>query len=277
MSAGSLEGFESGFLPLFYSFSTISDVSSFFDQHTALISALHSGTGVANRSPRLSTNAQLVVAPSMYENALTRYSYLPRIFAENTSTEVFSSLEPASRSAHMAAIIANPSFISVRVAPVPVRQRPAAFSRQYSLCCGRTQSSIAALSIPTLLLPTMVATSNAVIRPALGVLSTDVSFLTPSTSFSYSMQGDHFTPVSVGTLSSGLWASTQEVKLPSLTAAQTYIPFADPATATAYDSVELERPVRLGVTKVYEPSLFAGKTDGVPTNLLRFSNKLLFD
>lgn len=50
-----------------------------------------------------------------------------------------------------------------------------------------------------------------------------------------------------------------------------------PLNATWYNSVDTDRPVRLGVTKLYEPSLFANKLDGVPTKTTRFSHKLLFD
>lgn len=277
MAASSLEGFESGFLPLFYSFSTVSDVASFFDQHSALISTLHSGSGSAPTYLRLTTNAQSVVDSALYENASTRYDYLSRVFAENTSTEVFSPVEATSPEAQSATCLPTSTFVRARVAPVIVRQCTHLFSRRYlhPQYSGKTRHLVPTLSAPAM--SPAVVTSRAAVYPTLGGLSLGRCLPMPSVSFSYSMQGDYFTFVGSSVLSSSPWASTQEAQLPALLTAQTYTPLIDPTTAVAYDSVELERPVRLGVTKVYEPSLFAGKTDGVPTNLLRFTNKLLFD
>ena len=50
-----------------------------------------------------------------------------------------------------------------------------------------------------------------------------------------------------------------------------------PVASIWYNGVDLERPIRSGQSKIFEPSFFVAKLDTVPSLNLKFSNKILLD
>jgi hypothetical protein len=288
MAQPSVNGAEASFLPSYYGFSTVSDTSALSALRTNYLPTPHVGPSTPGEFARASSLLGECLTPAAYAGARTRGASASQILAETPVVSVWAT--PA-REGGTASSLKN-AGPSLRV--VPLQRTPSSHHYVTGIFAGRsTKSATAPVYLPSSSKEVCIGRrSHLYAQGALGLdsglrvnqfemLRELSSTTTPTlvqprdTTFSGAMLGDYFTyALTHQTRASGSWLRVGAI---SAAEAVAFSALTGPEGAVAYDSVEEARPVRLSVNKVYEPSLFAAKTDGVPTNLLRFSNKLLFD
>lgn len=288
MAQATVTGVEASFLPSYYGFNTISDTASSAALSTSYLPTPHAGFFVSGEFARINSSFGELLTQATYTGASTRGASAAQVLAETPVAAVWAT--PTSGAGTSSAL----KDVCPYLPTVPLQCAPSSRRHVTNIFVGRASRGSAA-SLYTSSLKKEACVGLRSYFYITGSLNNDLGQRTNQAEalqglcsstiptlkqphdigFSGALLGDFakykFTPIAH---TSDSWLHVDSTNNTEVTA---FCALTGPEGAVAYDSVEEARPVRLGVSKVYEPSLFAAKTDGIPTNLLRFSNKLLFD